>query len=156
MNKTQRRTVKKKEREKLVKEKLNHRRLKLRAEMKKQDTENRKERDAQKLLNRHTATISYADREAKSPEEIKRRLEHNMKILEALEQEHSGTVKTREEFLKQIQAQQEAGRNWGGAAEVQFTPFNTDEDRIKYEQEQKEKEEKAKAEINVEDKPSEE
>lgn len=144
MNKSQRRSVKKKERDRIVKEKMNHKRLKLRAEMKRVDTENRKERDAQRMINKQLTTLSYGDREKKTPEAIKQQLEKNMKTLMALEQEHEGLMKTREEFLKQLQEQQDANRNWGGAAGVEFTPFHTEEDKLKYEQEQKEKEEKLK------------
>lgn len=144
MNKTQRKMVKKKERERLVKEKMNNKRLKLRAEMKRTEIENRKEWDAKRLFNQQATTLSYGDREKKTPEAIRHQLESNMKTLMALEQEHEGLMKTREEFLKQLQEQQEANRNWGGAAGVEFTPFHTEEDKLKYEQEQKEKEEKAK------------
>jgi hypothetical protein len=144
MNKSKRREIKKKERDRLVKEKMHHKRLKLRAEMKRVDTENRKELDAKRLMNQQLTTLSYGTKEKKTPSEIREQLERNMKTLEALEQEHEGLMKTREEFLRQLQEQQDANRNWGGAAGVEFTPFHTEEDKLKYEKEQKEKEEEIK------------
>jgi uncharacterized phage infection (PIP) family protein YhgE len=132
-------TQKKKAREKVVKEKVARRRAAIQAEAKKARDEAKAAWEAGKtarLVNKMTRTVRRnADGSGKTDDEIKERLEQNMKILEALEQEFDGTMKSREQYLKDFQEKQaqEQTSNWGGSADVSVTTFDTEEDRKAYE-----------------------
>lgn len=134
--------AKKKKREKEVKEKLLRRRSKIREEAREVRDKEKKERDAMRNVNRHTMTINNKEIPKKSEEEIRSQLEKNMAILQALEQEYQGTMKSREEYVKHLQEKQaESQSNFAGSFEVEFNPFHTEQDRIDYEERKKREEE---------------
>lgn len=140
---TQKKHLKKKERERKAKQKVLRRRARIRAEAKEEREKSQADREAQKVVNRHTVTVCYDKSGRMSEEEVKARLAQNMQILQALEAEYEAEQKMREENrknfpdylekLKQQSAQaleqhQTRVSNWGGSADVEFNPNPTPED----------------------------
>lgn len=140
MSQMDRKVKKKKEREREVHKKVLRRRKALRAEAKKTRDQQQAERDAIRQVNKHVTTIRHGERRM-TDEEIRKKLEENMKLLEGLEQEYAGTMKSREQFLRELEARQanEPQGNWGGSADVSVLTFETKEERLAYEKEQAEK-----------------
>ena len=138
MNSQQQKFQKKKEREREKRKKILRRRQRIRTEAKVEDEKQREEREAQRLVNRHTVTVWHDKNVRLTEEEIKARLARNMEILKALEEEYEAERKLREENQKQMpemmnklreqqikfqqQPLEQEVRNWGGEAEVEFKP----------------------------------
>lgn len=124
---TQKKHKQKVARQREVQKKLLRKRLKKRAEDREEQAKVLQERENQRVVNRHTATICY-DKEGRLTEtEIRKRLDNNMEILRALQEEYEAEQKMRAENLAKLpelqqQVQVEPIRNWGGEAEVVFTP----------------------------------
>ncbi len=114
--------LKRKQRAKVAKAKVLRRRNKIREEAKKTREAYKAERDAIRNVNRHVQTVRHGDRRL-TEDEIKKQLEENMKLLEGLEQEYSGLMKSREQFAQELAAKQQAeepASNWGGSADVEW------------------------------------
>lgn len=124
---TQKKHKKEVRRKKEVKKKLLNRRLRKRAENKKITDEQKQKRDAERIVNKHTATICYDKAGRLSEEDIRQRLDKNMEVLRALQEEYEAEQKLRaanQSLIPDIQKQLHAEpiRNWGGSAEVEFKP----------------------------------
>lgn len=124
---TQKKHKKKLERQREVQQKLLKQRMKKRREEKVETAKAQADREAQKVVNRHTATICYNKNGKMSEAEIKERLDKNMEILRALQEEYEAEQKLRQEnqdkapeLQKHLQAT--PVRNWGGEASVEFNP----------------------------------
>jgi hypothetical protein len=128
---TQKKHQKKVERQREVRKKVLRRRARIRAEAKEEALKLREERESQRVVNKYTTTVNYSVNGRMTEEEVKQRLQRNMEILKALEDEYDELQKTREanqeknaelatafSGLKQDQPQ----GNWGGEAEVVFKP----------------------------------
>ncbi len=134
----QKKLQKKKERERENRKKILRRRAKTRAEASEEYRKALEDKKAQAAVNRHTVTVNNKEKRTMTDEEAREQLRHNMQILQALEQEYDGLIKSRQSYIEQ---QQQEG-NFGGSAGVEFTPFNTEEDRLKAEKAQEERQRK--------------
>ncbi len=124
---TQKKHKKKVLRQRKVKKKLLRQRMKKRAEEKVIAMEEKQKRDAERVLNKHTVTIRYDKAGRLSEEDICKRLDQNMEILRALQEEYEAEQKVRaanQTLVPEIQKQlhPEPIRNWGGEASVEFNP----------------------------------
>jgi hypothetical protein len=124
---TQKKHRKKVERKREVEKKLLRRRLKKRIEEKKVADEYKAKRDAERIVNRHTSTICYDKGGRLTEEDIRQRLDRNMDMLKALQDEYEAEQKVRAanqitipELQNRMQA--EPNGNWGGSAGVEFNP----------------------------------
>jgi hypothetical protein len=124
---TQKKHKKKIERQREVEKKMLRKRMKKRAEDRKLSVEQKEKREAERVVNRHTATICYDKAGRLSDEEIRQRLDRNMEVLRALQEEYEAEQKLRAEnqalvpdMQKQLQPQ--PLQNWGGSAGVEFNP----------------------------------
>lgn len=124
---TQKKHRKKVERQREVQKKLLRKRLKKRAEDKIEAEKVRQERESQRVVNKHTATIVYDKKGRLTDDEIRKRLDQNMEVLRALQEEYEAEQKLRAENQTLIPDLQkrlhpEPLRNWGGEAGVEFKP----------------------------------
>lgn len=124
---TQKKHKKMVERQRDVQKKVIRRRMKKRAEEKLLTDEQKQKRDAERVVNKHTATIVYDKAGRLTQEDIRKRLDRNMEMLRALQEEYEAEQKVRadnQSLIPELQKQlhPEPLRNWGGSAGVEFNP----------------------------------
>lgn len=124
---TQKKHRQKVQRKREVQKKLLRKRMKKRAEDRKMLDEQMQKRNAERMVNKHTATICYDKAGRLTEEEITKRLERNMEVLCALQEEYEAEQKQRannQTLIPELQKRihQEPIRNWGGEAGVEFNP----------------------------------
>jgi hypothetical protein len=116
---------KQKEREREVRKKVLRRRMKIREEAREEAKKALEEREVQRDLNKFKAATVMLNRgEVMTDEQIKEKLNHNMQILKALQDEHDAAEKAREEMIKNNPPQfnlVNRPSNWSGSADVAFT-----------------------------------